>query len=119
MLIEDLVGALGAQRVDVSDQARLAYAEDLTEAEPTLPDVVVRVDGVEQVQTVLRLARQYKFPITPIVAGFNMSALALPECGGIVLDLTQMNRILEVNEKDLYMVIEPGVTWEQVYRELA
>jgi FAD/FMN-containing dehydrogenase len=119
MLIEDLVAALGAQRVDVSEQTRWAYAKDLTEAEPRMPDVVVKVDSVEQVQTVLRLSRQYKVPITPIVGGFNMSALAIPECGGIVLDLGRMNRILEVNEEDLYMVIEPGVTWEQVSRELA
>lgn len=119
MLIEDLIGALGAQRVDVSEQTRWAFAHDLTEAKPSLPDVVVKVDGVEQVQTVLRLSCQYKVSITPIVGGFNMSALAIPECGGIVLDLSEMNRILEVNEEDLYMVIEPGVTWEQVYRELA
>jgi FAD/FMN-containing dehydrogenase len=118
MLIEDLVGALGAQRVDVSEQTRWDFAKDLTEAEPRLPDVVVRAGSVEHVQTVLRLSRQYKVPITPVVGGFNMSGLTIPECGGIALDLSAMNRILEVNETDLYMLIEPGVTWEQVYREL-
>ena len=118
MLIEDLVGALGAPRVETTEETRSRFSEDLTEAEPGFPDAVVKAGSVEQVQDVLRLAREYKVPITPIVGGFNMSGLTIPERAGIVLDLTEMNRILEVNEENMFMVIEPGVTWEQVHREL-
>lgn len=118
MLIDELVSAVGAERVDSSDGSRLVAARDLTEADPSPPDVVVRASCVEQVQAVLRLAREHKAAVTPVIGNYNLSGLAIPERAGITLDLTGMNRILEVNEEDLYMVVEPGVTWGQVRAEM-
>lgn len=94
------------------------YAEDLTEAPPHRPDVVVAAHSVEDVQTVLAIAREYHASLVPVVSNMNVGGLAIPEKGGIVLDLAPMNRILEVNEQDMYLVIEPGVTWKQIKETL-
>jgi len=56
------------------------------------------------------LANQEKIPITPLGGGFTLSALVVPNQGGIVLDMKQMDRIIEVNEINRYALIEPGVS---------
>ena len=75
-------------------------------------------DGVEQVQKVVRIANKYKIPIYPVSTGKNLgyggSAPVLS--GSVVLDLKRMNRILEVNERNAYVLVEPGVSYFDLYR---
>jgi FAD/FMN-containing dehydrogenase len=105
---------VGADRVS-TDPARLKEAaRDLTEIRGTQPDIVVRPATVEHVQAILRFANAEKIPVTPVVANTNVGGLALPSSGGVLLDMGGMNRILEVRPDDLYMVIEPGVSWGMV-----
>ena len=118
LLVDELTRALGPDRIDCRTEARHARSHDLTEADAVVPDVIVRADTVEHVAAAIRLARARGVAVTPMVANFNLGGLAVPERGGIVLDLSGMNRILEVNDRDLYKVIEPGVTWAQVRAEL-
>ena len=62
----------------------------------------------------MREAARLGTPITPRVAGTNVGGLAIASPGGFILDLSRMNRIHEVNETDMYAVIEPGVTQQQL-----
>jgi 4-cresol dehydrogenase (hydroxylating) len=77
--------------------------------------------SLEQVQAVMRVANQHRLPLWPISRGKNFgyggAAPRLP--GSLVLDLGRMNRILEVNEKLGYCVIEPGVTFYELHDHLA
>ncbi|MBI3271317.1 MAG: FAD-binding oxidoreductase [Planctomycetes bacterium] len=94
------------------------YGEDLTEVPGHPPDLVVRAHSTADVQAVVRIANEHRVPVVPVVAGLNVGGLAIPEHGGIVLDLAAMNRILEVNEADQYMIVEPGVSWADVRAKL-
>jgi glycolate oxidase len=71
--------------------------------------VVVLPETVEQVSEVIKLARRYGLPVTPRGAGTGLSGGAVPEMGGVVLVLTRMRRILEVNPEDGTALVEPGV----------
>ena len=115
MSTDELRGALaqivGDRNVD-AETAR--YLTDITEAPEGTADVVVRAATSDEVEAVVRLAAQLKLPLTPIVAGYNVAGIAIPRNGGIVLDLTRMNRIVEVDRDAMYVVVEPGVTFEQL-----
>jgi FAD/FMN-containing dehydrogenase len=113
-----LVEALGAEHVRDDDEALTEVARDRTELPEGKADCVVWPDGVEQIQKVLAIAREHKLPVVPVMANTNLGGLAIPVKGGIVLNLTRMNRILEVNEEDMYAIIEPGVSWQNMADKL-
>jgi len=72
---------------------------------------VVLPGSTEEVQEIIYLANRERIPVVPMVSGLNNAGLANPLQGGIVLDLRRMNRVLEVNEDDMYAVVEGGITW--------
>jgi glycolate oxidase len=110
-VVEELGKIVGDQFVSTNQADLYIYAQDMTQAEPSWPDVVVMPNSVEEVQAIIRFANREKIPVTPYVAGGNIGGLAIPLKGGISLDLRRMDRIIEVNETDMYAVVEPGVTF--------
>ncbi len=72
-------------------------------------DVVVRPDGADQVSAVVRVCVQHRIPFTPRGAGTGYSGGAIPVRGGVVISLERMNRILEIDEANLLVVVEPNV----------
>lgn len=74
-----------------------------------LPEVVVLPANTEEVSAVMKIANQYKVPVTPRSAGTSVSCGAVPVYHGIVLLMERMNHILEMNEDGMYMVVEAGV----------
>ena len=117
-LLADLREQLGTEKV--SDEAGVLqeYSDDLTEIPGHLPDVVVKPKSAQDIQVILRIANKNRIPVIPRVANTNVGGLAIPEQGGIVVDLTEMNRIIETNEADKYAIIEPGVTWSDMKAHL-
>jgi len=107
-----LVAILGEGRVRRDAATLASVAEDFTENPPGAPSLVVSATTVEEVRAVVRACRERRVPLVPRVAATNVGGLTNPAAGAVVLDLTRMDRIVEVNEADLYAVIEPGVTWE-------
>ena len=104
--------------------AERALIELLGEArvrgEPHLPGVfVASIRSAEEVRELLAVARRFRLPIRPHAAGLETTLLKPPAGGGILLDLRGMNRILEVNHSERYALVEPGVTWRQLYKRLA
>ena len=82
------------------------------------PDCAVWVDSTEQVSEILKLANQEKVPVVPRGAGTGISGNAVPIQGGIVLDLSRMNRILSVHIPDRLAVVEPGVVYDHLQNAL-
>ncbi|GMT49353.1 MAG: hypothetical protein IEMM0008_0892 [bacterium] len=113
-LYDRLLKELGGIKVRVREESLEEYREDMTEITGHSPDIVVSPTCREDILCVVGIARDTKTPIIPVMANTNMGGLAIPGQGGIILDLKGMNRILEINEEDLYMVIEPGVTFGDV-----
>ncbi|MEW6387100.1 MAG: FAD-linked oxidase C-terminal domain-containing protein [Thermodesulfobacteriota bacterium] len=107
-VVQDITGLVGAQRVLTSREERWCYAYDATDREH-LPDLVVFPESAEEISRILKWANRYGFPVVPRGAGTGRSGGAVPVAGGVVLVLTRMNRILEINPEDLVAVVEPGV----------
>jgi (+)-pinoresinol hydroxylase len=74
--------------------------------------------NVEQVQAVVRTANKYRIPIYPISTGRNLGygGSSPTASGSVIVDLKRMNRVLEVNEREAYVVVEPGVNFLELYR---
>lgn len=115
---ERLVALFGPDRV-ITEPERLArYQDDYTELDGQLPAAVVFPHTSDEIAALVRLARQLGSSVTARVANTNVAGIALAAPGGIIADLTHMNRILELNEAEMYAVIEPGVTQAQLKERL-
>lgn len=107
-LVEAVCQAVGAEHV-IRQAAKLAdFARDATPLE-CMPELVVEPTTTAQVQALMRLANVHRFPVTPRGLGTGLAGGAVPVCGGVVLSLSKMNRILEVDPGNLIAVVEPGV----------
>ena len=107
-IISELKQALGEEKV-VSDPDLLAeYSKDSSHLCYT-PEAAVRAGSPGDVQAVLRLANQFKFPVIPWGSGTGVAGGALASLGGVVLSMAGMNRIKEVSKEDMVAVAEPGV----------
>ncbi len=74
-----------------------------------MPDVVVSPADASEISAIVKLANIEKIPITPRGAGSGLSGGAVPIHGGIVITTDRMNKILEVDLKNMMIVVEPGV----------
>ncbi len=80
------------------------------------PECVVLPGSLEEVQGIIKAANRYKFPFIPRGSGFTFSAFPL-HAGTVVIDPKRMDRIIELNEKDMYAVIEPYVPFVSLQAE--
>ena len=112
--IEGIVGK-DSYSTDIADL--YVYGFDASIHHKT-PDVVVRPRTTEQVSDLVKLANRTMTPIVPRGAGTAMCGHTVPLKGGMILDLTAMNKIKEMRVEDLYCVVEPGVIYDQLNGEL-
>ncbi|HUK01244.1 MAG TPA: FAD-binding oxidoreductase [Steroidobacteraceae bacterium] len=96
---------------------RDAYSPYWGEPEERLASAAVAPASLEEVQAVVRTANQYRVPLYPISTGRNLAygGSAPVYSGSVVLDLKRMNRVLEVNERNAYALVEPGVSYFDLY----
>ncbi len=113
-ITEKLTEIVGKEWVSSFPEELLIYSYDMTEHPPSMPDFVVMPKSVEEIQAILKLANQTKTPVIPFVTGANIGGLTIPLKGGIIVDLKRMDKILHVNPIDMYMIVEPGVTFGHV-----
>ena len=109
-IYEALVNIVGADRVTNNPAELFIYSRDSGAQPPGRADFVVLPKTAEEISAILRLANREKIPVTPVGAGLTLSGIVVPERGGIVLDMKRMDRILEVDEINRYVVIEAGVS---------
>jgi glycolate oxidase subunit GlcD len=73
------------------------------------PELVVRVQETPQIQRLMRLANEYKFPVIPRGGGSGLAGGCLPVLGGVVLSLEKLNRIISIDTQNLIAEVQPGV----------
>jgi len=109
-IYESLVKTVGKDYVSNQKEEQYFYARDGGLMPAHEPDYVVLPKTTEEVQEIVKLANREKVPIVPKGAGLALTGLVIPQKGGILLDMKRMDRILEVNEKARYVVVEGGTT---------
>ena len=99
---------------------RDAYSPLRGRPDELLASAAVAPDSTEQVQQIVRIANRYRIPLYPISTGRNLGygGSAPAYTGSVVLDLKRMNRILEVNERNAYALVEPGVSYFDLYNHI-
>ena len=103
---------VGDNFVFVDEETLNNYAHDETENLHFLPDTVLKPKTTEEISAVLKICNEYKIPVTPRGAGTGLSGGALPNLGGVLLSTERLNSILNIDERNLQVIVEPGVITE-------
>jgi len=115
---EELKHIVGSNNVFTDPETLKAYSKDQSFVRACMPDIVVFAENVKEVQDVVKTANKHSVPITPYSSGMNHQGAAIPRQGGIVLNLSKMNKILEIEEREGWVSFETGVTYTQLQNEL-
>jgi glycolate oxidase len=108
-IISQLQQITGKEAVLTTEEDLQAYSYDATTTWSHLPDIVVLPTTVEQISAIMKIANENRIPVTPRGGGTNVSGGSIPIKGGIVLCMTRMNRIIDINKSNFTAVVEPGV----------
>lgn len=108
-MIERLRALLGDEGVLAQTEELLVFECDGYIVEKKQPDLVVFPTTTEQVVAIVKLCNEYQVPFVPRGAGTSLAGGCLPVGGGVMIALTRMNRILEINLRDRYAIVEPGL----------
>lgn len=115
-IVRKLGNIIGAANLHISPEELAAYSYDATRVE-SLPWAVARPASSGEVSAIMLLANRERFPVVPRGAGTGMSGGSVPAQGGVVLSLERMNRIIEIDERDLIATVESGVVTGDLQRE--
>jgi (+)-pinoresinol hydroxylase len=120
--LDEFAGVVGREWVYSSDEDvglyRDAYSVYWGEAKEYVASAAVAPDTTEKVQAIVRIANRYKIPLYPISTGKNLTygGSAPNMSGSVVVDLKRMNRILAVDDTRNFALVEPGVSYFDLYR---
>jgi glycolate oxidase len=103
---------IGAEFVLVDEESLQRYGRDETENLLFPPEVVLKPSDTQAIQSILKYCNQQHIPVTARGAGTGLSGGALPHLGGVSLSTERMNRIVEIDERNLQVTVEPGVITE-------
>lgn len=107
-VVRELQRALGRERVLSTPEELIAYEYDAT-IERGVPQAVVFPETTAHVSAAVAIAHRFGVPVTPRGAGTGLSGGAIAAVGGIVVALTRMKRIIDVNRVNRIAIVEPGV----------
>lgn len=111
-LIQELQNISGDNNVFFDEESLNHYGHDETEKLLYPPDVVVKPSSAEEISKILKYCNEHLIPVTPRGAGTGLSGGAIPHAGGVVISTEKLNKILEIDERNLQVTTEPGVITE-------
>jgi glycolate oxidase len=106
--IEELKAIVGEANVYTGRIDCIGFSRDMSVHEG-VPEAVAFARTAEEVSRVVKVAAAHKIPVIARGAGTSVTGAALAARGGILLDLSRMNRVLEINHSDGYVIVEPGI----------
>ena len=117
-LVSELAAILG-DRLSVGEQDIAAHGRDESYHAPRNPDMVAYPESTEEVSRIVRLCARTGTPVIPFGAGTSLEGHIAAVRGGLSLDTSRMNRVVEVRPADLDVTVQPGLTREALNKELA
>ncbi len=110
--------ALLGDRLSTGDSIRDIHGRDEAYSTPALPDAVAFPESTEEVSKIMKICSQFQVPVVPFGIGTSLEGHVIPIHGGISVDTSRMNKVLEIHESDLDAVVQPGVSRTQLNDEL-
>jgi glycolate oxidase len=107
--VDFLVGLCGPDRVTVGKEINEDFSHDELGGIHSFPEVLVEVTSTEEVVAIMKYASAQHIPVTPRGQGTGLVGASVAIHGGIMMNLSRMNRILELDEENLTLTVEPGV----------
>ena len=115
---EKLLEIVGVKNFFDDPEVLKKYSKDFSLVPSGMPNYIVRPKDPQEVQKIIKFANKHSIPVVPISSQVHFNGATIPKQGGIILDLTRMKQILEIDELNRRVRIEAGVTWEQLANEL-
>lgn len=116
---DELAKIVGKENVSDADATLLKYSSDHSLVPQGVPEVVVWPTSSEQVSEILKWSNKKNVPVVPVSSQEHFNGGAIPKQGGVIMDLSKMNKILEIDVDLKKARFEAGVTWGQLTTELA
>lgn len=110
--LQQFKNIVGEQQVLCDEESLKHYGHDETELLLFLPEVVLKPGTAEEISAIMKICNADRIPVTPRGAGTGLSGGALPHLGGVLLSTERLNRIIQIDERNLQVTTEPGVITE-------
>ena len=117
LALSDLRDLLG-DRLSTGQSVREIHGRDEAYSTPALPDAVAFPESTDEVSVIMKICSAHKVPVVPFGIGTSLEGHVIPIRGGISVNTSQMNKVLEIHESDLDAVVQPGVTRTQLNDKL-
>ncbi|MHA1246587.1 MAG: FAD-binding oxidoreductase [Candidatus Thorarchaeota archaeon] len=114
LLLERLREIVGPERVTDREFDLIAYSRDLSPASPKMPLCAVMPESRDEIAEILRVANELEVPVYLRGGGTSHWDAYLAQEPGIMLDMALMNKIVEINERDLTVTVQPNCTWSKL-----
>ena len=118
-LIDNLKSIVGEEFVFNDSDTLHFFGHDYTEKLQYNPDIVVKPGTAEEISKIVQLCNEHKIPLTPRAGGTGLTGGALPTFGGILLSIERLNKIIDIDERNLQVTTETGVITEVLQRAVA
>lgn len=117
-VVDELTSIFGPDDVVTDKELLENYSSDESTVAPHLPDVVVKPESTQEVSLTMRLANAKRIPVVARSGGTCVTGGAVPIHGGIVISFEKMNRIVEIDEENLMVIVEPGIFIMDLHAEM-
>ena len=117
LALSDLRDLLG-DRLSTGQSVRETHGRDEAYSTPALPDAVAFPESTDEVSVIMKICSAHKVPVVPFGIGTSLEGHVIPIRGGISVNTSQINKVLEIHESDLDAVVQPGVTRTQLNDKL-
>jgi len=117
-LVQELESIVGVKNVtvDAEKMEKYSHDEETDVRYQHMPEAVAFPDNAGQIAEIMKLANRESVPVVARGGGTGLAAAAVPLFGGIVISTEHMDRVLEINEDAMYMVVQPGVRTDDVQK---
>ncbi|RMF96118.1 MAG: FAD-binding oxidoreductase [Candidatus Schekmanbacteria bacterium] len=115
---EELKKIVGNENIVEDTDSLLRYCADESPFKGKMPNYAVKVKSADEIKNILKLANKKKIPVVPSSSKIHFNGASLPTQGGILLDMSEMDKILLIDERNRKIIIEPGVSWKKIDEEL-